>query len=72
MRNSLCLLLFVILINIEFGHLTPLSTQGTRNPVLLISLDGFRADKFDTFLVDNPESNFAKFVKDGLKAKYMK
>lgn len=70
MRSSLCLI-FVILINIEFGHLTPLSTT-TRNPVLLISLDGFRADKFNAFLVENPESNFAEFVRDGLKAKYMK
>lgn len=71
MRNSLCLL-FVFLVNVQIGYLTPFPTEKTRNPVLLISLDGFRADKFDSFLIENPDSNFAKFIKDGLKAKYMK
>jgi predicted AlkP superfamily pyrophosphatase or phosphodiesterase len=72
MKNSVCLL-FIILINVEFGTQASM-TIGTknRNPILLISLDGFRADKFDRFISENPDSNFAKFVREGVKAKYMK
>ncbi|CAF0724722.1 unnamed protein product [Brachionus calyciflorus] len=43
-----------------------------RNPVLMISLDGFRADKLDKFLRENPESNLKKeFVDVGVKADHM-
>lgn len=41
------------------------------NPVLLISFDGFRADKLDEFLEKNPQSNFNKFIQNGVRAKYM-
>lgn len=43
----------------------------SRNPLLLISLDGMRADKFDEFLKENPSSNFKRIVDNGLKADYM-
>ncbi len=43
-----------------------------RNPVLLISLDGFRADKLNEFLEKNPDSNFNRIVEKGVKAEYMK
>jgi predicted AlkP superfamily pyrophosphatase or phosphodiesterase len=47
-------------------------TLGPRVPTLLISLDGFRADKLDTFLRDNPSANIKKyFVDEGVKANYM-
>lgn len=41
------------------------------NPVLLVSFDGFRADKLDNFLREYPNSNFAKFIKEGIRAEYM-
>lgn len=41
-------------------------------PLLLISLDGMRADKFDEYLEANPTSNFkTKIIDKGLKADYM-
>ena len=43
-----------------------------RHPTLLISLDGFRADKLDEFLRQRPNSNLKKyFVNAGVKADYM-
>ena len=43
-----------------------------RTPTLLVSLDGFRADKLDAFLRDHPDSTLQKeFVEKGLKADYM-
>ena len=47
-------------------------TSSPRVPTLLISLDGFRADKLDTFLKENPSANINKyFVNAGVKADYM-
>lgn len=42
-----------------------------KNPLLLISLDGMRADKFDEFLLENPSCNFKRIIDNGLKADYM-
>ena len=42
-----------------------------KNKLMLISLDGLRADKLDAFLKDNPDSNLNTLVKNGVKAKYM-
>jgi predicted AlkP superfamily pyrophosphatase or phosphodiesterase len=42
------------------------------NPVLLVTFDGMRADKFDEFVKNNPNSAFSKFLKDGVKAEFMK
>ena len=42
-----------------------------RNPTLMLSLDGFRADKLDEFLANNPNSYLQKeFVEVGVKAEY--
>ncbi len=42
-----------------------------RNPTLLISLDGFRADKLNEYIKNNPTTNFLKIVDYGVKADYM-
>ena len=42
-----------------------------QNSLLIISLDGMRADKFDEYLQENLNSNFNKIIKTGLKADYM-
>lgn len=42
------------------------------NPLLLISFDGMRADKFDEFIRNNSNSNFAQFIKSGVRAEFMK
>ena len=42
------------------------------NPTLVISFDGFRADKLDEFLSKNPNSNLqTKFVDVGTLASYV-
>ena len=47
-------------------------TTTTRDPTLLISLDGFNAEKLNQFLTENPLSVFQKeFVDVGTKAEYM-
>ncbi len=64
------LLIFISCLAINTINTAPLKV--TRTPTLLISLDGFRADKLDEFLRDNPGSNFEKeFVNLGVKAQYM-
>ena len=42
-----------------------------RRPLLVVSFDGLRADKFDNFIQQNPHSSFAKFIRTGVKAEYM-
>lgn len=54
-----------------FIYLLSYYTCLANNPLLLVSLDGFRADKLDEFLRNNPESFFGKIVANGLKADYM-
>jgi predicted AlkP superfamily pyrophosphatase or phosphodiesterase len=46
--------------------------ENKRYPLLLISLDGFRADKFEEFIKENPTSNLRKFAKEGIKADFIK
>ncbi len=60
----LYLIFFFLSIYLKFTSCKP-------NPVLLVSFDGFRADKLDAFLKNNPNSNFAKFIERGVKAEYM-
>ena len=43
-----------------------------RKPLLLISFDGFKADKLDEFLQKYPNSHLNNFIKNGVKARYMK
>ena len=59
----LYLIFFFLSIYLKFTSCKP-------NPVLLVSFDGFRADKQDAFLKNNPNSNFAKFIERGVKAEY--
>ena len=40
-------------------------------PLLVVSFDGLRADKFDDFISKNPKSAFATFAKSGAKSEYM-
>ena len=41
------------------------------NPLLLISLDGVRADMFDLFVAENPKSSFSQLINEGVRATYM-
>lgn len=45
--------------------------QNIKNPLLVISLDGLRADKLDEFIKENPSSTFKRISDNGLKADYM-
>lgn len=40
-------------------------------PLLVVSLDGLRADRCDEFVQQNPTSSFARIINNGLKADYM-
>jgi len=54
------------------GFCCSVPLKQTRTPTLMVSLDGFRADKLDEFLQENPNSNFQKRIVDvGVKADYM-
>lgn len=59
--NFICFLPFFV----ALAHAT------VRRPLLIVSLDGMRADKFDEFVRENPTSNFSKIINNGLKAEYM-
>ena len=41
------------------------------SPVLLISMDGLRASNLDSYMEENPNSNFSKLSSLGVKADYM-
>lgn len=47
------------------------SSKETQNPLLLISMGGMRADKFDKFINENPSSTFKRIINNGLKADFM-
>jgi len=54
------------------GFCCSVPLKQTRTPTLMVSLDGFREDKLDEFLQENPNSNFQKRIVDvGVKADYM-
>lgn len=59
---------------IVFILLKPLVAFGFRKakPVLLISFDGLRDISFDEFILENPNSNFKKFMDAGVRAEWMK
>lgn len=59
---GLCLILSIVNIGIVVAR---------NSPVLMISLDGMRADKFDAFVAQNPSCNFSRIINNGLKAEYM-
>lgn len=57
---SLLLLLIVSVVN------------GSRKPLLLISMDGMRSSAFEDYLKENPDSTFHKrLINIGLKADYV-
>jgi predicted AlkP superfamily pyrophosphatase or phosphodiesterase len=62
--------LLLLLFGISFASHGMMMTQAA-NPLLLVSLDGLRADKLDAFLKDNPNSYLKSFLNSGLKADYM-
>ena len=66
------LILIFLLLGLAFS--APLSDDQrvTRTPTLMISLDGFRADKLDKFIQENPMSNFKKFADAGTLAQIEK
>lgn len=56
---------------IDWTNAVPVKSS-PRRPLILISFDGMRADKFDEFVRENPSCNFNRIIKNGLKADYMK
>ena len=64
------LVIFLVLFGAVFS--APLNEKaGQRTPTLLVSLDGFRADKLNEYVASNPNCNFAKIINNGAKADYM-
>jgi len=50
----------------------PTSLSVSRNPTLLVSFNGLKADSLDSFLLNNPNSYLKRdFVDVGVKANYM-
>lgn len=72
-NSSLLKLLVVFLIIDKSISAVPTSrADSDRTPTLMVSLDGFRADKLDEFLKNNPNSFLQKYFVDvGVKAPYM-
>ena len=63
---------FVLFSLVGLYKALPSLSKYNRVPTLMISLDGFRADKLDSFLFNNPNSAFQKeFVELGVKSEYM-
>jgi predicted AlkP superfamily pyrophosphatase or phosphodiesterase len=65
----LLFLLFGVALSVPLAHEEEKIVQ--RNPTLLISLDGFRADKLNDYIKNNPSTNFLKIIDYGVKADYM-
>ena len=64
----------LVILLVLFGAVfsAPLNEKaGQRTPTLLVSLDGFRADKLNEYVASNPNCNFAKIINNGAKADYM-
>lgn len=54
------------------GFINAAAVVSAPRPLLLISLDGMRADKFDAYIKQNPSCNFNRIINNGVKAEYMK
>jgi predicted AlkP superfamily pyrophosphatase or phosphodiesterase len=64
--NALFLLIYILFCEI---YAAPTRSKNSRSPILLVSVDGLRADKLDEFLMENPKSAFQTlFVDQGVKA----
>ena len=70
MRYFLSLLLLNIYVVNSFSFYK--NSVKERNPLLVVSLDGVQAAKFDQFLKENPNSTFNSIIQSGVKAEYMK
>ena len=68
----LCCLVFIISSAVNARNILDSRQEKTAYPVLLVSLDGFRADKFDQFIAENPGSYLSGLVSQGVKADHMK
>ena len=62
-------IIFASILLFEHAHTFKL---GKAKPVLLVSFDGLRDISFDEFISENPNSNFKKFMDNGVRAEYMK
>jgi predicted AlkP superfamily pyrophosphatase or phosphodiesterase len=69
MKEIILTLFITILVKTTRNDATSPATTGY--PLLVISLDGFRADKLDSFIARNATSTLATFAKNGVKADYM-
>jgi predicted AlkP superfamily pyrophosphatase or phosphodiesterase len=58
--HQIIFVLFTIFVMIE-----------ARYPVLVVSFDGFRADKLQDFIRKNPNSSFARFQRNSTYSDYM-
>ena len=54
-----------------FAFLLIINGNEAVKPLLVISFDGLRADKFNEFVLNKPNSAFANFMKNGVHAPYM-
>ena len=64
MKLKTCLLSLVLVHLVNCHSYSDIST----NRVLLISFDGLRESSLDEYIAANPNSNFKKFMKSGIKA----
>lgn len=69
--KKIVLIVLSIIINNTYG-LKSNSLKQIINQVLLISFDGFGCIQLDEFLKENPNSNFQKFINEGIRAEYLK
>jgi predicted AlkP superfamily pyrophosphatase or phosphodiesterase len=69
--SVLILILTNIIIEIR-SNTDDYEDENTRNRLLIISMDGTRADKLNKFFDENPNSAIKKyFVDNGVRAEYM-
>ena len=67
------LLTVLLALGANAGVIQLKNVKQMRTPTLLVSLDGFRADKLDEYLREYPDSTLQKeFVEKGVKADYMR
>ncbi len=72
MNFLVCYLFFLLSFSVNGKNVLGSRPAKPTYPVILVSLDGFRADKFDKFIAENPNSHLKSIVSEGVKADYMK
>ena len=68
--SNVSVILILLYYSIGWTNEVPVKTS-SRRPLIMVSFDGMRADKFDEFVRENPSCNFNRIIKNGLKADYM-